>query len=292
MEHSLEITGLSPDPVESWRNTLRFVGLNHGDKAAMAASVEPLLKNSADLVIHTYEYLRSFPETAAILGWESGVDEEHLEERRRFFSIWLARTIAVDTSDEFAYYLFRAGKYHAGHGPRRIHTPPVYVTSSIGLMLAAFSRYLGEAGLSADLIANAMAGWSKYLTVQLNQMHAGYQCAIEFERGEIPVRLSVYGRMRSVLEGKEFTLHADKGEKVVDLLRKFFNYFPQARAETLERTWRSEEKEDSLWVEVKPVYRPLPGWRILLNGRDLVFEGGFQKVVHKDDEMAIFPPGR
>lgn len=85
MSHHLEIEGLSPDPLEEWHTTLRFVGLQEEERAAMAAVVEPLLKNSTDLVIRTYDYLRAFPETAAVLGWERGVDEAHLEERRRFF---------------------------------------------------------------------------------------------------------------------------------------------------------------------------------------------------------------
>ena len=292
MEHSLEITGLLPDPVESWQGLLRFICLNDNDKAAMAASVEPLLQNSTDLVVTTYDYLRTFPETAAILGWETGVDQAHLEERRRFFSIWLARTIAVDTSDEFAQYLFRAGKFHAGHGPRQIHTPPAYVTGSIGLVLSAFTRYLCGAGLSAELIANAMAGWSKYLTVQLNQMLMGYQIAREFEHGELAVRVLVYGRLRPILGGKEFVVHAHGDSAVSVLLQKFFNYFPQARAEALERVWGSEEKSDSLWLEVKPKYMPLRGWRVLLNGRDLYYDGGFETPLKVNDEIAIFPPGR
>lgn len=64
-----------------------------------------------ELVAQTYDYLRHVPETAAILGWEESVDETHLEERRRFFTVWLARTLGLDTSDEFAHYLFRAGKF-------------------------------------------------------------------------------------------------------------------------------------------------------------------------------------
>lgn len=292
MSHHLEIEGLSPDPLEEWHTTLRFVGVQEEERAAMAAVVEPLLKNSTDLVIRTYDYLRAFPETAAVLGWERGVDEAHLEERRRFFSIWLARTIALDTSDEFAAYLFRAGKYHAGHGPRRIHTPARYVTGSIGLVLAAFARYLSEAGLEGSLVARAMAGWSKYLSAQLNQMLAGYNAAREFERGEIEVPVSVYGRLRTVVEGKRFVLRAEKDGRVVDVLRKFFDYFPQARHEVLQRVWRSEEKAEGLWPEVRPVYVPKPGWRVLLNGRDLAFGEGFQAAIHAEDELAIFPPGR
>jgi hypothetical protein len=48
-------------------------------------------------------------------------------------------------------YLFRAGKYHAA-GPRHPR-PSAYITTSIGLMGAAFARCLGEAKLPATVIA-------------------------------------------------------------------------------------------------------------------------------------------
>jgi len=71
-----------------------------------------------------------------------------------------------------------------------------------------------------------------------------------------------------------------------------FNYFPQARAEALERVWRAEEKSDALWVEVVPAYVTRPGWRILHNGREVQHHGGFAAPVRSGDEVAVFPPGR
>ena len=162
----MQIHDLMPEPGEEWHRMLSFATLEGGDKQAMAQSAETLLRRAPELVVNTYDYLQSVPETAAILGWEDRVDEAHLEERRRFFTIWLTRTLGLDTGDEFAYYLYRAGKFHAGHGPRQIHTPPAYVTASMGLVLASFSTYMFEAGLSAEVIAGAMAGWNKYLMVQ------------------------------------------------------------------------------------------------------------------------------
>jgi len=288
---SLELF-LAPDPYEEWQRMIRFSALNGADREAMAGSVEPLLLKATELVVKTYEYLRTVPETASILGWETDVDEAHLEERRRFFSIWVARTLGVDTSEEFARYLFRAGQYHAGHGPRHIHTPTNYVTGSIGLVLSSFAHYLVEAQLPAEVIAKAMSGWSKYLTVQLNQMLMGYQIAREFEEGELAIRVLVYGRLRPILGDKEFVVHLHPDSFVSELLAKFFNYYPQARAEALERVWSSEEKSDSLWLEVKPLYIALPGWRVLLNGRDLYYEGGFETPMKINDEISIFPPGR
>ncbi len=271
---------------------LRFVNLDDDVRQAMARSVEPLLQRANEMVIQTYDYLRSFPETAAILGWETGVDESHLEERRRFFSIWVSRTLGLDTSEEFAHYLFRAGQYHAGHGPRHIHTPAAYVTCSIGMVLSSFAHYLSAANLPAQIIALALSGWNKYLTVQLNQMLLGYQIAREYESGDMAIKLLVFGRLRSLLGGDEFSVPLHRDRCVADLLQKFINYYPQLRKEALERVWSSEEKSDSLWVEVTPRYVPLPGWRVLLNGRDLYFDSGFKTPVAENDEIAIFPPGR
>jgi molybdopterin converting factor small subunit len=292
MESTLEISNLTAEPQEEWKRMLRFADLGQDDWAAMSATVEVLLQHSTELVVGTYDYLRSVPETAAILGWEDEVDEEHLEERRRFFSIWLARTLGLDTSDEFANYLFRAGKYHAGQGPRQIHTPTAYVTVSIGLVLASFARYMANAHLPGEVTANAMAGWTKYLSVQLNQMLQGYRIAQEMTMGELPIRFSLYGRLRPIVGQAEIMVNAPKGATVADLLRKFFNYYPQARSEALERTWQTEENGDSLWVEITPTYHPRPGWRVLLNGRDLNYEEGFVAPVKEKDEISVFPPGR
>jgi len=84
----------------------------------------------------------------------------------------------------------------------------------------------------------------------------------------------------------------DHGSNLEALLTKFFNYFPQARTESLESLWRSEERANSAWVEVSQVYLPRRGWRVLLNGRDVSHENGFEVTINKDDNIAIFPPGR
>jgi molybdopterin converting factor small subunit len=220
------------------------------------------------------------------------VDEAHLAERRRFFTVWLARTLGLDTSAEFADYLFRAGQYHAGHGPRRIHTPPQYVTGSIGLVQAAFARYLAEAGLPAPALAAGLAAWSQYFAAQLNQMLLGYRAAQEAGLGAVRVPVTVFGRLRPLVGRATLDLHVDEGQTVRQLLRKLFNYYPQTRVEALDRRWQAEEKRDSLWLEPKPVYAPRYGWRVLRNGRDVEYEGGFSAPLHPGDTIAIFPPGR
>lgn len=288
----LELERLAPEPREEWHRMLRFVGWNDAEVLAASRSVETLLQRGHELVVSTYDYLTRVPETAAILGWETGVDDTHLEERRRFFTIWLARTLGLDTSDEFAVYLFRAGKYHAGHGPRRIHTPPAYVTGSIGLVEAAFLRYMADARLPGDVMAPAMTAWSKYLSVQLNQMHLGYRIGRDMERGPLRVPITVFGRLRPLVGHERAEVRASAGANVADILRKFFNYYPQVRAEALDRVWRSEEKTDSLWIDVEPSYVPRDGWRVLLNGRDVRYGGGFDAPIQEGDEIALFPPGR
>lgn len=288
----LELTDLAPDPCEEWRRSLRFVRWDDASRSAALASVEPLLKRAHELVVGVYDYLSRVPETAEILGWERGVDPVHLEERRRFFTVWLTRTLAADTSDEFAGYLFLAGKYHAADGPRRVHTPEQYVTGSIGLVLGTFAGYLGESGLPTGVIAPAMSAWSRYLSVQLNQMLLGYRVATDMKRGAATVHLRIFGRLRPVLNLDHTVMRADEGAPVRELLRKFFGYYPQARSEALERVWHSSDPDDKSWIEVHSAYRPKYGWRVLLNGRDLEYSGGFETPVHESDELSIFPPGR
>ncbi len=289
---TLELHNLAPEPHEVWRRMLRFVGWGHEERAAASRSVEPLFRRGTELVVETYNYLQHVPETAAILGWEQRVDDAHLEERRRFFTIWLARTLGLDTSDEFALYLFRAGGAHAGHGPRHIHTPSEYVIGSFGLVLASFSRFMQEAGLPASTIAAAMAAWSKYLAVQQHQLLFGYQVARELDAGDVAVRCALYGRLRALAGTPEIQVRIADGGSAGEVLRKLFSGYPQLRAEALERVWEADESSDRLWIEVTPAYVPRYGWRVLLNGRELAYAGGCAAVIHAGDEVAVFPPGR
>lgn len=289
---AFELRHLAPTPAEEWKRTLAFLGLGAAEKTAMSRSVEALMRYATDLVVQTYAHLQKFPETAAILGWEETVDAEHLEERRRFFTIWLARTLGLDTSDEFANYLFRAGKYHAGHGPRQIHTPPTYVTASIGSVLAFFAQVLGGAGLPAQDLAAAIGGWSKYLSAQLNLMLFGYHIARQFETGDLPIRVKLFGTLRPVIGKSEVIVRVNPQDTVAKVLEKFLNYYPEAQIHALESYWDTEERSHTEWLEVVPVYIFRKGWRILLNGRDLSYEGGYDCPITAQDEIAIFPPGR
>lgn len=292
MQDERELYDLMPEPQEEWRRLLRFVGWGPRDRAAAARTSEALLRHAHAIVVGVYDHLAHVPETAAILGWERHVDGAHLEERRRFFTIWLARTLGLDTSDEFAAYLFHAGKAHAGHGPRHIHTPPDYVTGSIGLVQAAFASALAQEGMRAEVVAAALSAWGKYLSVQLNQMLLGYRAAQELQSGAQPVRCTVYGRLRPLVGQHELRVMVSPAASVGDAVRKFFNYFPQVRPEALERVWREHEKPEDLWLDLAPAYVTRPGWRILLNGRDVSYGGGFAAPLRAGDELAVFPPGR
>jgi hypothetical protein len=84
-----ELAGLTPTPEEDWQRLQEFLNLGRADIQAMLETVEPLFKRGQELVVDNYDYLLHHHETAAILGWERGVDPEHLAERRRFFTVWL-----------------------------------------------------------------------------------------------------------------------------------------------------------------------------------------------------------
>jgi molybdopterin converting factor small subunit len=283
---------LAPDPREEWRRLLQFVKWGADDQRGALATVDVLFRSGPELVAATYRHLASNPDTAAVLGWVERVDEAHLEERRRFFTVWLARTLGLDTSDEFALYLFRAGQQHAGHGPRQIHVPSAYVTTSIGLVLAAIADTLREARLDGPTVASAMSAWSKYLTLQLHLMLLGYGVARDLRTGTCGVRFRLYGRVRHLLGRTEILANATPAARLAEVLSKLFNYSPVLRDEALDRIWEAWTPDGSLWQEVQPVYVVRRGWRILLNGRDVEHEQGLCMRVYDGDTIALFPPGR
>lgn len=289
------INGLDPLPGEEWRRMRGFLSLSDDEVNAMLTTVEALFKRGHELVVGTYNYLLQNPETAAILGWESGADPAHLAERRRFFTVWLARLLGMDFSDDMANYLFRAGKYHAAHGPRRIHVAPVYVTGSISLVNATFARFLLEEMPGHPAVPPALAGWNKLLTLHLHLMQMGYQAAAAVDAGADVVQFSLFGRMRTVTGVQELTIRLPDGADAQLALRKFFNYFPQARSEVFDVAWQGEERADAHgtpWFVARPDFAVKPMWRVLLNGKDLSYIGGPGVAVHDGDEIHVFPPGR
>lgn len=291
---SLELRGLAPSPEEEWDVLRRFLMLGDEDLEAMVATVEILFRRGPELVVGNYDYLERFPETAAILGWERGADPDHLEERRRFMTIWVARTLSLDLGHDFARYLFWAGKKHAGHGPRRVHVDPLYVTGAVSLVQASFADYLSAEMRDAAALARALIGWNKYLTLQLHMMLSGYRAAVALGDGSQPVRVALFGRLRPLLGVNGLTVRASQGAGVAEVLRKFFDYFPEAREEALVWDWAAPDGNGgATWLsELERVYRPRRYWNVLLNGKDLRFYGGFSAPVAEGDEIALFPPGR
>jgi len=289
------ITELDPTPEAEWARMIDFLDIDDTDQAAMLATVEPLFRRGHELVVGAYDYLLQKEETAAILGWEKGADPAHLAERRRFFTVWLARLLGMDFSDDFARYLFHAGKLHAAHGPRQIHVPPVYINGSISIVNATFARFLMEEMPGDPMVPAALAGWNKALSLHLHLMLMGYPAALALDAGEFPLPVTFFGEMRTVTDRHEITVQLHDGAQVQHALKKLFNYFPAARGDVFDIEWRAGERLDANgtpWMTTEPVYRIKPMWRVLLNGKDISFSGGPESRVAPGDELHIFPPGR
>ncbi len=292
---SWSIGGLEPGPEEEWERMRSFLGLSPTEREAMLATVEPLFKRGHELVVATYDYLLQHTETAAILGWEGGADAQHLAERRRFFTVWLARLLGMDFSDDLARYLFRAGKLHAAHGPRRTHVPPIFVTGSISLVHAAFARFLAEEMPGHPSVPLALAGWNKVLALHLHLMQLGYTASLALDSGDFALQFTLFGRMRTITGAQSVNIRLPAGADAQLALRKFFNYFPQARSEVFDIEWQPGEQVDAHgtpWFMAQPAFTVKPMWRVLLNGKDLSYIGGPSTSVQPGDEIHVFPPGR
>ncbi|GAB4430431.1 MAG: hypothetical protein Kow0031_11300 [Anaerolineae bacterium] len=290
-----QITNLTPSPEEEWLRMREFLGLGRDDIGAMLETVEPLFRRGHELVAGTYDYLLQDRETAAILGWERGADPAHLAERRRFFTVWLARTLGLDFSHDFARYLFRAGQLHAGHGPRATHVPEMYVTASISLVNGTFARFLTEEMPGAPVVPLALAGWNKVLSMHQNMMSMGYRAALALDEGDFEVKISIFGQLRNITRCQEMAVHLPDGAVAETVLRKFFNYHPQARAEVFTPGWVGGERLSSggtPWFEPIKIYHVKPMWRVLHNGKDISYLHGPETAVVPGDEISIFPPGR
>mgnify|MGYP001274405219 CR=1 FL=1 len=289
------LSNLHPQPAEEWDQMFKFLHISEEEFAAMRATVEVLLKNSQQFVIDNYQYLAHFPETAAILGWESGVDEKHLEERRRFFAIWVARLLGQDFSHDLANYLFLAGQYHAGHGPRKTHVPALYVNGAVSHTLSYFAHVLSREIPAEPNNPIALAGWGKVLSVHLQLMLLGYHSAIAMMDGDLTIPVRLFSKIRAVLNRPDLIINVPSGSNITLLLTRFFDYFPQIREMALDVEWVSHETNDTIgnpWTHVTSQYLPKPGWRILINGLDINYLPPEKRVLNSGDSVDIFPPGR
>jgi molybdopterin converting factor small subunit len=289
------LTGLRPPPQEEWERLRDFSGPTPADREAMLQTVEALFRRGPELVAGNYDYLLHNHETAAILGWEKGADETHLAERRRFFTVWLARTLSLDLGTDFASYLFRAGQIHAAHGPRQIHVPEVYVTGAISLVNSTFARFLQEELPHDPIVPEALAGWNKYLAMHLHMMLSGYRTAVDLDRGEFTVPVHFFGRLRELLARQRLEMGCSHQQTIAAALRKLFDYYPQLRPEVFDPAWETGERLDATgtpWLTVQKAGRVRPGWRLLRNGREVAYSGGLGQVLQAGDELQFFPPGR
>ena len=141
----------------------------------------------------------------------------------------------------------------------------------------------------------ALAGWNKVLSLHLHLMLAGYETGQEWDQGEIAVGITLFGRMRALIGRSQAEMHLSPGSSLEAAMRKFFHYYPQARAEALDPVWEAGERVDALgvpWMTVDRAFRPRSGWRVLINGRDSAYLPAGGRVLKDGDTVQIFPPGR
>ncbi len=266
-------------PEERFARYLAFAGVNDEAKRGMHLDAEGLLERAADWVKAAYDALARFPETAKALGWESRVPEDELRIRRTFFSAWIARTIGVDTSAEFARYLHRAGRVHAGYGPERRYVPPEWVALAYAFVLNAF----------AQVVPGERVGlWAGYLTAQEEVMRAGFEAAVALTQGKKEVVVEALGLARPALPEPLFVRLT--GGTLLEALAKVFAFEPALVDQALER--QPVAVEEGLWMEEGFVFAFKPRWTVLVNGRDARYLKGLSTPLKTGDRVTFLPPGR
>ncbi|GAA6734395.1 hypothetical protein YIM1640_14660 [Thermus oshimai] len=270
------VLDLPPLPEEVFRDLLAFGGLSEEVQRGMRLDAERLLEGAAAFVAGVYDHLSRHPGTARALGWEGRVPEEELYLRRAFFSAWLARTIGVDTSSEFAREVYRAGLWHGGLGPKRAHIPPEYV----GLSFAMVGRYVAER-------VRDVRPWLVYLSAQEEVMRKGYEAALALGAGRVAVAFQALGLAHPAQPGPlAFRVEGGVGEA----LAKVFAVNPALRDLALEPLFAEEEV--GLWTESKTLWRLKPRWAVLKNGRDVRYLEGLSTPLKEGDRLTLLPPGR
>ncbi len=271
---------LPPLPEHQMREELAFVGIDEAAKRQMYLDGEPLLRHAAEWVAAAYDHLSRFAPTAKALGWEGRIPEDELYLRRTFFSGWMGRTIGVDTSDEFARYLFHAGRVHAGYGPDRRFVPPEWVSLSLTLVLRMFSTVVP---------AERLGLWSSYLGVQQEVMRAGFDAAMELEKGRTVIKVDALGLARPALP-EPLEVRLPQGATVLDAVLKVFAFRPELRDVALEPVQDAEEHAG--WMEEVTRWRFKPRWALLKNGRDVAYLEGLATRLKTGDTLTFLPPGR
>ena len=266
-------------PEERFYRLLEFAGLGEAEARTMRLDAERLLDDAADWVRQAYDALARYPDTAKALGWETHVLESSLYLRRAFFSAWLARTIGVDTSKDFARYLHHAGRVHAGFGPEAREVPEEWVGMAFAFILGKFSEKVAPERLPL---------WGAYLKAQEGVMLRGQALAEDLKKGAVPVRFSVMGVAR-----RHWKTPIDLRLEEATLLRlveKVFAFAPELVDAALEPVPAAEEA--GLWLEEVTRWRFRPGWTLLVEGRDARHLEGLKTPLAPGARVELLPPGR
>lgn len=182
-----------------------------------------------------------------------------------------------------------------GHGLRATHVPEMCVTGSISLINATFAQFLTEEMLGDPIVPPTLASWNKVLSIHQNMVSMGYRAALALDEGSFAVKVSMFGKMRTLTHRQEMLVHLPDGAMAETVLRKFFNYHPQARAEVFTPGCVGGERltaGGTSWFEPIKIYYVKPMWRVLHNGKDISYLNGPQTVVTPGDDISIFPSGR
>ncbi len=274
-----EILDLPEPPERQMAEQLAFVGINEDAKRQMYLDGEPLLRHAADWVAAAYDHLSRYAPTAKALGWEGRIPDEDLYLRRTFFSGWMGRTIGVDTSDEFARYLFHAGRVHAGYGPGGHFVPPQWVSLSLSLILRMFATVVP---------AERIGLWTAYLSVQQELMRLGYEASLALGKGRTAIKANALGLALPALP-QALEVHVDSGT-VREALEKIFAFRPELRENALEPVPDAEEHAG--WMEEVRRWRFKNNWTVLKNGRDVSYLEGLSTRLKSGDSLTFLPPGR
>ncbi len=270
------VLDLPPLPEEVFRDLLVFAGVGEGEKRRMRQEAERLLEGASAFVAQVYDALSRHPGTARALGWEGRVPEEELYLRRAFFGAWLARTIGVDTSAEFAREVYRAGLWHGGLGPKGAYIPPEYV----GVSFAHVARYIAQR-------VQDPTPWLGYLAAQEEVMRQGFDAALRLKEGSLSLSFQALG-LAHPAQPRPLAFRAFG--TVEEALYKVFTVNPSLRDLALEPLWTEEEV--GLWTEAKTLYRFKPHWTVLLNGRDIRYLQGLATPLPPGATLTLLPPGR
>lgn len=286
-----QLTGLRLEPGEEWKRMREFVDLEQADIDAMTAMIEPLARHEHEIVTAIYKHLERDEEMSLILGWENGPDGADLARRRQYLTLWLSRTIGMDLSDDFARFLFDAGRKYAGDGPGQVRVPERYVVGIVNLIYARFmDTLMKEVPVDAALCRTLLA-WNKMLIMQLTVILAGYHSACDIFNGDFPVKVSLFSTLREAAGQREVTVYVPSGSRVETVLRRLFEYLPQLRAPVFEAEWIEGERNMSSrtpTLVVEKAYELRRGRRVTLNGRDLARHGGAGAPLAQGDELAIY----